>query len=286
LRWRKRIASGNGYGAILVSAWAIQLAGPFAHDASLGHALGLVTLVAIGVVTVALLRMRVGADREIPLRVPSSGLLPIPSMAVAAGLWLIVRHDAPWTSIVSSQVAASPGIEPYLVGLAVVVTPLWSLACARPAVLAPLLAGVALAPPSRASWRRATALSLLGLLGIIAAWQFATASHPDAGLLCDAVTAMMAAAVLLDVVDDLRARRGDLVAVWPLHHAQHGEVVRRVLADAGIACHLQSSHLRTLYAFFGPYVPVDVLVPSVSADAARARVAALFDPAPVAPILA
>ena len=47
--------------------------------------------------------------------------------------------------------------------------------------------------------------------------------------------------------------------------------VERVLADAGIPCHLHASHLRTLLAFFGPFAPVIVLVPeSLGADAGRA----------------
>lgn len=101
-------------------------------------------------------------------------------------------------------------------------------------------------------------------------------THGDALIVCEATSAMLAAALALDIVDDLRARRADLVAVWPLQHAQHAELVRRVLADAGIECHLQSSHVRTLLAFFGPYVPIDVLVPAMAAEDARARIEPLF----------
>jgi len=87
---------------------------------------------------------------------------------------------------------------------------------------------------------------------------------------------MMAAALVLDMLDDLRARRADLVAVWPLQHMQHAEIVRRVLSDAGIDCHLQSSHLRTLLAFFGPHVPIDVLVPAASPTRLATRSACCF----------
>src|SRR6185503_1459903 len=97
-------------------------------------------------------------------------------------------------------------------------------------------------------------------------------THADAEPLCDAIMAMMLAAVVLDIVDELRARRADLVTAWPLAQVQHAELVHRVLADAGIACHLRAGHLRTLLAFLGPHVPIDVLVPAAQLAQARAKI--------------
>jgi hypothetical protein len=91
---------------------------------------------------------------------------------------------------------------------------------------------------------------------------------------------------VLDIVDEARAWRADLVVVWPLQQAQHAALVARVLADANIACHLKSSHLRTLLAFFGPYVPIDVLVPAADADEARKKIAMLFEETPLRDVFA
>jgi hypothetical protein len=114
------------------------------------------------------------------------------------------------------------------------------------------------------------------LVLIAAASTLSLTTDPDAAALSEAAGAMVFAAVVLDLIDDLRARRGDLVVAWPLHQPHHAELVRRTLADAGIPCHLASSHLRTLLAVFGPYAPIDVLVPAGSADEARGKIAGLY----------
>lgn len=51
---------------------------------------------------------------------------------------------------------------------------------------------------------------------------------------------------------------------------------RRALA--GIPCHLSAGHLRTLLAFFGPFVPIDVRVATEHVPAAQARLLELFAP--------
>jgi hypothetical protein len=266
---------GNGYGALLVSSWAITAVQRF-DPASAGHQLGLVAVVAIGCATIALLRMRTGDGREATLRVPTSGVVPFTTLGSLAALWAVVQFRLAAATIPTSSIEVWLILGGYAVPIFVVLVPLWSLVLSRPAIVAPLAARARLAPPSRASWRRATLLSLVILLLIGAASWLAFAIHEDARLLCDPVIAMIAAAVLLDGVDDLRARRVALVVAWPLHQAQHAELVSRVLADAGIACHFQASHLRTLLAFFGPYVPIDVLVPAAAAEDARTRIRALF----------
>jgi len=278
---------GNGYGAVIVSGWALTAVGRMLDAPSAGHTLGLVTLGAIACATVAMLRMRIG-DREAALRVPSSGVIPLRAAELGLWLWLLIETRAvpglggwpsAWpSSWLSPQIALRSAW--YLVAALVVLVPLWSFALSRPAIVAPLAAHTELAPPGRAAWRRATLLSLAILLVISAASRLAVAVHADALVVGDAVAAMVFAAVVLDLHDDLRARRAELVVAWPLHQAQHAELVRRVLGDAGIECHLQASHLRTLLGFFGPFAPIDVLVPPAAAAEARGKIAALFQDAP------
>src|SRR5262249_12840075 len=108
-----------------------------------------------------------------------------------------------------------------MVGWSILLVPVWSFAFSRPAIVAPLAANAQIAPPDQASWRRATLLSLLVLGLISAASRLAIGTHLDAAVLCDPAHAMLLAAVVIDLVDDLRARRGDLVVAWPLHQVQH-----------------------------------------------------------------
>lgn len=286
---------GNGYGALFLSGWVIVVAQQVLDDSHAGaqqlppgwndgYQLGLATFAAIGCATVAMLRMRVGEDREAPLRVPSSGHVPLFTAVTVIGLWSLAReHVLSSTSVYVGTMANAIGAGWYLVGALVVLVPVWSFAFSRREIVAPLAARTQLAPSSRASWRRATLLSLVILLFITAASLASALTSSTALPVGDAILTMIAAAVALDIADDLQARRIDLVAVWPLQHAQHAELVRRVLTDAGIQCHLQSSHLRCLLAFFGPYVPIDVLVPAAAAEDARARIEPLFQDTAVVP---
>jgi hypothetical protein len=272
---------GNGYGALIASGWVIDAVRPMLDGPTPGHALGLVTLAAIGAATVGLLRMRIGDDRQASLRVPASGTVPFTSAAVVGVLGVVALHgvSAVWWAGEFRPDPFGPGWG--MVGWSVLLVPVWSFAFSRPAVLAPLAARAQILPPGQASWLRATLVSLVVLGLISVASRLAVDTHPDAAALCDPASAMLLAAVMLDLVADLRAWRGDLVVAWPLHQPHHAELVRRTLADAGIACHLAASHLRTLLAVFGPYVPIDVVVPARSVDAARGKIAGLYQDAVV-----
>lgn len=90
-----------------------------------------------------------------------------------------------------------------------------------------------------------------------------------------AIMIAMLAATLLDIVDDSRARRVALDRVWSVQQAQHADLVVRALDEVGIPYHLASANLRTLLAFFGPFAPIDVLVPTEHVPAARERLRSL-----------
>jgi len=273
---------GNGYGALLVSAWLIRVVSAALDGPSAGHVLGVATVAAIGIATLAVLRMRVGGQREAQLRVPASALAPLLALPTLLALWSIVELGFPF-GLLTGTIVGHPWLA---AGAVVALVPIGSFAFSRPGIVAPLAAQTELAPPSRASWRRATLLSLVVLLAAVAVATISAATHPDARLASDVVSVMLFAALVLDVRDGARARRGDLVAVWPLYQAQHAELVRQVLTDAGIECHLASSHLRTLLGGFGPHVPIDVLVPVAAADASRRKIAALFQELPLREVFA
>ncbi len=126
-----------------------------------------------------------------------------------------------------------------------------------------------LAPTSRDTWRAAALaaywIAMVGLVPLVFTPELAL---PGLG----SVAVMLGTAAILDAVAEARARRRHpqlgLAAV--LHQIQRASIVEEVLAREGIACHLRARHLRALLAFFGPYVPVEVLVPAAQAERARA----------------
>jgi len=151
---------------------------------------------------------------------------------------------------------------------------------ARPAVIARAAFPANMDPPSRDAWRRATLLALVVLVPPLA---LATLGGQIPAVLLwfpgGVVGVAVTAAALLDIVDDARARRARLLPAWIAHQVQYLGVIERVLGDAGIACHLHASHLRTLLAFFGPWAPVIVLVPEDRAREATAKLDAALRPA-------
>lgn len=78
--------------------------------------------------------------------------------------------------------------------------------------------------------------------------------------------------IAMDLVDEWRARRqlGALVPVYQVNRMAEVEPIAFVLRAAGIPCHLRTFAWRATLQFFGPYAPVEVLVPAAHADAATA----------------
>jgi hypothetical protein len=145
----------------------------------------------------------------------------------------------------------------------VVSVPLWAWLFARPA----LASGI-----TQSAWLRATGVTFVLLGGIAIAGFYVAGVDRLAFAIMTPVSVMIATATLLDMRDDLRARRRMLVPVGILHQAQFVPLVERVLDEAGIAAHFHASHIRALFAFFAPWAPIVVLVPEADADAARSKV--------------
>lgn len=278
----RRYGLGNGYGVLIASSWAVTLVPRIVAHPTAGQALGGLTLVVSGRAAMALLRMRVGGGGEASLRVPASGSIPLVlASLVVPQLWGLVQRGGG-----SGAGAAAGWLDRGLprIGLVaaglVVLVPLWSFVSSRPAGVAPQALRAGLAPPRRSVVCRATGLSLVSLLGLGVLAQVSAAIAPEAQGVCEGSAAMLVAALVLDMLDDARAHGAGLVAVWPLHQAQHAELVRRVLWNAGIDCHLRSCHLRALLGWFGPFVPIDVLVAAKDAAAARDQIGGLYEARP------
>jgi preprotein translocase subunit SecY len=113
------------------------------------------------------------------------------------------------------------------------------------------------------SWLASSALSL---------------NVPEAGSL------LLMVAVGLDLLDEVRMRReGTWVPVWPLHRSYEVEPALAALSAAGIPARARGASARALLQFFGPYLPIELMVPPTRAAEARALLEAAAIHAGTAP---
>lgn len=273
---------GNGYGVLIASGWLIKVfdvwwSSPTVDDTD--YLIAGMTWLAIAIPVATVLRWRVARLGEAPLRLPTSGLAPL---GEAGGLVVVLTVLAAfpfeeitlklydWTAVARTH-------HVLLIALVAAFALLWSFAFARPAITRKLAERIGLVAPARSTWWSATALTIALLLLTGAAALTTAVVRPSAAWLVDAMTIAMITAVALDIADDLRARRVELLRVWSLHQPQYADLVVRALDETGIPCHLASANLRTLLAFFGPFAPIDVLVAAEHAPAARERLRELFE---------
>lgn len=78
-------------------------------------------------------------------------------------------------------------------------------------------------------------------------------------------------AVVLDLIHDWRAfhHRPNLVSTWPLHRVYAIGPVLRLLERNGISAHPRNANTRTIMQFFGPFVPIELMVPREQLAEAR-----------------
>ena len=80
----------------------------------------------------------------------------------------------------------------------------------------------------------------------------------------------VATAIGMDLVSEWRARQRcrDLVVVWPMNRVQLADLAVHALQEAGIGAYTRGRYHRGLLYFFGPFVPIDIMVPADRADEA------------------
>jgi hypothetical protein len=170
---------------------------------------------------------------------------------------------------------AHPGLT---IAVVAALVPVWSWLFAAPRVTASVARQAGCVPVTRATWARATLLSMAVVAGVAALGTLATATAGSTALPVTPVFAMIATAVVLDLLAGARAHRRPLATAGVLHQIQLADLVEQALAEAGIPCHIEASNLRTLFAFFGPWAPAIVRVPEAHAEDARARLGELLWP--------
>jgi hypothetical protein len=214
-----------------------------------------------------------------PVIAPVAGLVPILWVFAIVALTPIALHvDAVQKLLDHAIELQGSTVALAIIGLGLCVGLGWLWARPGPAAALAQRIGGAPVRPAWRSWAIAVALSVvvltaLGVMSLIAipyVWRPAVLSV----LVIGSVTA-----VLLDAVAEWRARRrADLVGVWPIHQVGMVEAAAQVLARAGITPHLRSRHYRTLFGFFAPWAPVEVMVPRERAGEAVTILKDAFDP--------
>jgi hypothetical protein len=201
------------------------------------------------------------------LPMPASGLSPVVDGAAARSLPLQIVGFTPF----AMPAALMPGttmnraIEVAVVGgSCLLLTWLFNrprlLAQAWKSAGAPDEPDAGLDDRVRAIFARSLALSLAVCWLVMGIEWFCR----DARFVVSVVNVTMVACVAMDVVDEtnFRRRHGPLVSAWPVHRLFFLPVMLEALEAAGIPAFPRSRRFRTLWNFFAPYVPVDILVPA------------------------
>jgi preprotein translocase subunit SecY len=95
----------------------------------------------------------------------------------------------------------------------------------------------------------------------------------------DGTLLISAVAIFLDIQEEVRLRRrgSSLVTIAELHDVPIAGLVRSLLEQKGIPCHLRGYYHRALLYFFGPFIEISVLVPQDTASAASETIKKYID---------
>lgn len=246
-----------------------------------GVLLVVLVLLATAAFAMVWLSRRPPLQPAMPVRAPppSSGLGMTASAAALLSLPTTVANFVPALRPLSGALLSSQAL--YVsswIGLSVLFTAFWSVLFFRPRVVAsmwkrwnPELDEVSAVLAARAAIPVAIRDSLILNVAFALALQFvAPASVSLVG--ATLVTTLM----LLDGFDELRFRRahGALVAVYELSRVPEVDAVLHRLSSRGIAAFARTRHYRAAFQFFGPHLPIEVMVPAARADEARVALAA------------
>lgn len=259
-----RFGIANGFAAILSVGVVYAVAGAFWMMWSLfqlGQVSLLGTLIQTGihVVVVALAGIALRQRGATPL--PASGLIPINLFAGVALFAATFLAFSEFTVELANVVHPGGWVYESLQFVFIVAcTPLFVRLFHPPARMAALhQRPVPLIRPVVLTMAFLLALAFLALVG---------QQLGSVGLVVPLVAAV---AAVEDVLREarMRATHSDLVSVWPLHALYAIEPVVDALGAAGIPAHPRGVHFRSLFQFFAPYLPVEILVPRASADEAE-----------------
>lgn len=275
---------GNGFAAMLAAGTLVELVRDVKHEVPPAPvAAVLIAMIAVvAAATLWLVRRRFGDRADAPgVNAPVAGLVPVMwpfALATILNAAIAAKITVP-RGITDLVDRPSHGVA-LVIAIALTVAIGWLAARpGRSAALFGRMTATATPPaPDRRAWAWAAGANVAVVVGLTLVG-FAVAT-----LLEDAQWGWIGIAVIAvaiaDIVADWRARRRvELVGVWPIHDAALADTAAEVLARAGIAAHLRGRHTRMLFNLFGPFVPIEVMVPADRAGEASALLKDMFDPA-------
>ncbi len=277
---------GGGY-AVLIGAGALPVAYDLfwsGHDAVLRNLLGTIHVTLIiallgGVVAITVYLLKLGRTRTpgLVLRVPASGLLPL---GMAASLLTLPATVSNFLGSPSETIEAlhptSPTYWLAYLALSVILAIAMSWLFNRPTLVGDAIAQVT-GETREPAWDAArsqlgavTAVTASFIGGIVLVSGF-LGWLVSGALFVDVALVVVVTALVLDLLAEWRFRRlvADATSAWPLHRVYVVGPALLALERAGIPAHARSLRQRTLYQFFGPEVPVDLMVPESQVEEAR-----------------
>jgi len=282
---------GNGFSVLLAaalvpsvvelaeSAYGLWTAG--AMTSGLPFTLALPSVI-VAVASVRLARRfwkRGEGPRGLPL--PASGVAPL---GIAAGILSLPLSVAPLLGADLREYAAllsSGDLRVDAIHLALIAASCAALSFLfnRPERVSALRArlGVEGAPDPL---ERSAVKSFLFLALLYAAARVGSLPVSGVRMAVDMVGVAVFAAVAQDLVSEWRFRRvhGPVVSVWPVHQVYAAPALVEALEAREVPALARSLRHRALLQFFGPHVPVEILVPAAHATKAEAALRAVAPP--------
>ena len=223
-------------------------------------------------------------DSTLPVRLPACGAVPI--MLVPALFLFLSRLANPAFGLPLQPLAqalrpGAPAYVPTVIVLTVTAVVLLSWLFNRPDRVASTWRRLSEAPiPAKALLKVAMLESTIFVLLILLGMHWLSRLSGAASL-PSALTIVVATGILLDLVREARSQSAhhNLVPVWEIHQLYAVDPAMRLLASEGIRAFPRGLHHRTLLQFFGPFVPVHILVEAEYAPSARALLQSRWDAA-------
>lgn len=288
-----RDGMGGGFAILLLAdmirgasmpIWRPLFAGVSNEDSSSNLLLGILSIVIVVVVVLRLFRMGPGFDNEGTLSSPRNGRSAggAHESAEAMNFSRIIAVVGYWS--VAHKVNLPAAVPPTMrLGILVIAALLFVWLFNPPAKMteawkqfAPNFSGGV--PPMSIVFREC--IAFIGVLSLV---QFWTTRHLGfSGSIVMSI--LLVTAIVCDLIREWHAREHhpDLVPVWDVHQPYVVPPLLLCLKNEGIRVFPQNLFFRSLLQFFGPYVPIRILVPADQASAADAILRERFS-TPTAP---
>ena len=273
---------GSGFSILLLADLVPQIFGPMggafwaAQSGAIPYAVffnGVLSAAALVGVTLWMFSpFRLPASEGFPhpslISRPACGVAPFTTvMGIMAGAAALIRLSSPGHTLDPQSSSYLPTALLMSVGAAVLFAFLFN----RPDRIAKTWKSLSPNPPEGIP--RLKAVMLECVLFIVVAVLVEVWAVQRIGIYAPTtVSILLATGIVCDLVREWRAKESDphLTPVWEIHQTYAVAPAMRLLEAERIRAFAKGTRLRSLLQFFGPYVPVQILVPAADAQRAHA----------------